>query len=216
MNDVIDNRVLNAFPALTKPGERYYIKKNGLVVEYLIQNDGTPIPVSAPDDIVVQVGGQFLLDPGEYNGWGPSGYIDDTNNFDLGNVGATNLRSLAGGIMFPFDVRIKRFMAVHYNSSFFAEGWGWCIFRQSKPENGSANTLPTTFMLDEAFDRGTGQFNIRDYINTNEQKTDITNFVNDVIPAGEVITLCVGAPDAPLTNYYVRILAGIIEFDRIL
>jgi len=163
--------------------------------------------------IIHQVGGQFLLDPNEINGWGVLGWIDNSNTQDLGNVGAANLTRIIGGLVFPFDVRIKRFFAKHYNSNGGALPWGWVVGRQRK--NTPGNTTTTTFMLDESFDRGAGQFGLRDYGNNQNQESDITSFVDDIIPSGEVIFLGVGAPTANTTNQFVRILAGYLEFERV-
>lgn len=46
MTKVSSHRVLDMFPSSTQVGETYYIKKDGYVTEWLIQNDGTPIQVT--------------------------------------------------------------------------------------------------------------------------------------------------------------------------
>jgi len=174
-----------------------------------IKADGTIFQ----NTIIQQFSGQYLCDPNEINGWGVIGFTDNTNSQDLGNVGANNLSRIAGGLSYPFDVRIKRFHAWHQNNNGEILPWGWVMFRQQK--NAASNTVTTTFMLDESFDRGTGQFGLRNYGNTTTQLTDITSFVNDVIPAGDIIGLGVGSPTAVTTNRYVRVMSGYIELERI-
>jgi hypothetical protein len=163
--------------------------------------------------VVQQFSGQFLLDPNEVNGWGVQGFVDNINAQDLGNLGAANLSRVSGGFVFPFDVRIKRISAWHRNSNNSAEAWGWVVYRQQKTN--ASNAIVTTFMLDESFDRGNGQLNLRDYGNNQNQFSDLTSFVNDVIPAFELIGIAVGAPTANTTNYYVQVYGGMVEFERI-
>lgn len=166
--------------------------------------------------IIIPISGQFLLDPNEINGWGAIGIFDNTNTQDLGNVGANALNRNAGGICFPFDVRIKRLAGWHRNNNAAAQAWGWVLARQSKTP--SSNATSNIFMLDESVDRGAGfegQFNLRDYGNNQNQFTDLTNFNNDVIPAFEVIVLGVGAPTAVTTNRYVQVQSMFLEFERL-
>ena len=160
---------------------------------------------------VVQLGGQFLLDPGEFNGWGPLGYLDNSNTQDLGNVGATSISRVAGGLCFPFDVRLKRFFAWHYNSSSAAHVWGWRIDRQTK--NDASNTVSGETLLSQVGDNGGAGPN--DFGNTINQKTDLSFSGQPIISAGDVVVLGVEAPTAVTTNYYVRILAGYLEFERL-
>lgn len=164
------------------------------------------------EPIVYQFSSQFLLDPGEYNSWGLQGVSDNINSQDLGNVGTANLNRNAGGLSFPFDVRLKRFTAHHRVSNGLAEPWGWFIARVLKTPPG--NGISTTWMLDESFDRGPGT-NLRDYGNNQNQYSDLTTFDNDVIPAGEILVVGVGAPTAIGTDYYVQVSSGYLEFERV-
>ena len=156
------------------------------------------------------LGGQFLLDPNEMNGWGQLGPIDNTNALDLGNVGAANTNRNAGGLVFPFDIKINRLYAWHKDSNNSAEPWGWIMFAQQK--NAGSNTVTTTYILDEVADNGgTGP---RDY-NNNNQLTDLSFTTGNILPAGEVLVLGVAAPTAVGTNYYVQIQSGFLELERI-
>lgn len=161
----------------------------------------------------VYLAGQYLLDPNEINGLGVIGYTDNTNAQDLGDVGAANLSRLAGGWVFPYDVRIKRMLVWHRNNNAVAEAWGWVVFSQQKTDGN--NDVTTTFMLDESFDRGVGQFNLRDYLNLLTQYTEINSFENDIVFSGDTVGLAVGAPTAVTTNRYVQIMSGFIEFEKI-
>ena len=160
--------------------------------------------------IFFPLAGQYLLDPNEFNGWGTLGIYDNSNTQDLGNVGAA-VNRLAGGLIYPFDVSFKRFHAFHYNSNVNVEAWGWRIMRQAKAATPSAgsNDKVDTDILSEV-NNGT----LRNYNNTTTQKTEI-EFNNTIIPAGESIVLGVEAPTANPTNYYVRILSGFLEFERV-
>jgi len=162
--------------------------------------------------IIYPVSGQWLLDPNEQNGWGVIGPGDNTNSQDLGNVGA-EINRLAGGISFPFDVRIDRFMAWHQNSNNSAQAWGWVVTRQQKTPASNART--NTVVLDEVADNaGVGP---RDYLNTQNQQTDIdlSELPNNILPAGDVLNLSVAAPTAVTTNYYVRMMSGYLELTRV-
>ena len=158
------------------------------------------------DTIIVPLGGQFLLDPNEINGWGITGPTDDSNTVDLGNSNVTNLSRFAGGYCWPFAVRLKRMFAWHYNSNTNAQAWGWVVSRQAKTAGN--NTVVTTNILHEV-----NAGNLRNYGNNLNQNTDIA--FNDVIPANEVLNLAVGSPTAVTTNRYVRILAGYFELERV-
>ena len=160
--------------------------------------------------IIQQLGGQFLLDPNEYNGWGTLGTFDNSNTQDLGNIGAAPAR-LAGGFSYPFDVKLVRFFAWHYNSNGGALPWGWRIVRQEKIASSSAVSFVN--ILDEV--GANGGDGPRDYGNTQTQKTDLNLSAVDTIPAGEVIVLGVESPTAITSNNYVRILSGFFEFKRV-
>ena len=160
--------------------------------------------------ILFHLGGQLLLDPNEFNGWGVLGPFDNTNSQDLGNVGA-GVSRVAGGVVYPFDVRLTRFYAWHYNSNGSAQAWGWRIARQVK--NAGSNTVSSLNMLNEVGDNG--GVGPRDYGNNQNQLTDIASFTNDVVPAGETVVLGVEAPTAVTTNYYSRVLSGYLQFERV-
>ena len=133
-------------------------------------NDYTPQFSDASTSFLWPLGGQFLLDPNEINGWGIQGPIDHSNTQDLGNVGAANLSRLSGGLCFPFAVRIEHFFAWHSNSAANAQAWGWVLAKQQK--TAGSNTVTTTYILDEVADNGgTGP---RNYGNNQNQQTDIS------------------------------------------
>ena len=156
--------------------------------------------------------GQWLLDPNEVNGWGVVGPYDNTNTQDLGNVGATTWSSNAGGIMFPFPVKITRFKAVHQNNATAAQAWGWVLGRTTPVDDANA-VQPVTFLLDEvAANEGNGP---RDYSNTRWHITDVDSFDSTVIPEGDILTLAVSAPTADGTNRYVRVQSGFLLFERV-
>jgi len=160
--------------------------------------------------IIFPLGGQFMLDPNEFNGWGVIGPYDNSNNQDLGNVGVANPSRIAGGVVYPFDVQLKRFYAWHQNNNAAAQAWGWRIGRQQKTD--AANTVTWNSILDEVGDNGgTGP---RDYLNTTTQLTDLDLSASAIIPAGETIVMGVESPTAVATNYWVRIMSGYFEFQR--
>lgn len=173
-----------------------------------ISKDG----VSAFQPIFFELSGQWLLDPNEVNGWGQLGVHDNVNSQDLGNVGA-NLNRLAGGLMFPFDVRLKRMKAWHYNSNGSALPWGWVFFKQQKLEDD--NDVTTTYIHDEVANNG-GE-GPRDYGNNRNYPTDILFNGNNeaIINEGVMFGMGVASPTAITTNYYVRILTGFLEFERL-
>ena len=161
---------------------------------------------------IFPLGGRFLLDPNEFNAWGILGVYDDTNSQDLGNVGDTTPSRLAGGLSFPFDIQLLRFVADHRNTNAAAEAWGWRIFRQDKLSTPAAGSSDVTAVdiLNEVNDG-----NIRDYLNNVNQKTEI-EFNDIIIPAGEVLVLGVESPTAVATpNYYVEIQSGYFEYVRL-
>ena len=165
------------------------------------------------NEFTEHVGGAFLLDPNEINGWGFRGRIDEIYTVNLGTPQTTNLARVAGGLMFPFDVRLKRFQCFHYNSNPAASAWGWVIAHQTKaatPTAGS-NSRSTTFILNEV--TANGGVGPRNYLNTVTQQTDLS--FNAVIPAGDVITLAVAAPTAATIDYFVNVLSGYLLFERI-
>lgn len=160
--------------------------------------------------IIFPLGGQFLADPNEHNGWGAIGPYDNSNTQDLGNVG-TNTNRVAGGLCFPFDVKLNRFYAWHRNNNVAVEPWGWRIGRQLKTAD--SNTVSRTSILDEVGDNaGVGP---RDYASTENKLVDINLSANPAIPAGEVVVLGIESPTAVTTNRYVQIMSGFFEFERV-
>lgn len=156
--------------------------------------------------ITEKLGGQFLLDPNEINGWGVLGPIDNTNNQDLGNVGA-QINRLAGGVTYPFDVRIKKFTAWHYVTNGAALPWGWALISQEKTDGSNAAT--NMAVVDEVGDNGGVGPN--DYGDTTPHFTDID--IDFVHPANHTLFLGVAAPTAVGTNYWVRVLSGCIQME---
>lgn len=164
-------------------------------------------------EVIFTLGGQFLADPNEINGWGVLGPYDNSNTQDLGNSQVTSLNRVAGGICFPYDVEITRMYAWHYNSSAALQPWGWVLASQEKVAG--SNTQTTTIILNEVTaNNGVGP---RDYGDTQNQLTDIdfTGLPNKVIPAGHTIILGLDSPTANGTNYYSRILSGYLSFRRV-
>ena len=165
------------------------------------------------NEFTEQLGGSFLLDPNEISGWSHRGTVNDINTMKLGNSQATDLSRFAGGLMFPFDVRLKRFQCFHHNSNAAARAWGWVIAHQTKdatPAAGS-NNCSTTIILNEVTDNG--GVGPRNYLNNVNQQTDLSFDV--VIPAGDIIVLAVDAPTATTADHYVNILGGYFLFERV-
>lgn len=164
--------------------------------------------------IVIPLGGQFLLDPNEFNGWGNVGWTDNSNQQDLGNVGVDPNR-LAGGIVFPYDVNLTTFYAWHRNNNADALAWGWKIGFQEK--NAGNNTVAWTNLLTEVADNGgTGP---RNYANNTNQLTELYTASGDMsgitIPGNDVITLGVESPTAVAANRFVQIMGGYMTFERV-
>jgi len=186
-----------------------------LIDEIAVERVGVTGKITVEDivkkiPIIQQISGRWLLDPNEINGWGQHGMFDNTNSADLGNVGDLTPSRLAGGPVYPFDVRLKRFYAWHRNSNGAALPWGWLIFRQEKIIDTTAQSA--VYILDETGDNGGA--GPRDYGNNNTQLTDIT-FTDVIIPAGELINLSVTSPTAVATNYYAEVMSGYLEFERV-
>lgn len=161
--------------------------------------------------IIFPLGGEFLLDPNEFNGWGNIGPYDNRNSQDLSNVGSATINRLAGGLSFPFDVQINRFFAWHHNNNADAEAWGWRITQQQKTDGN--NVITTSDILNEVSDNGgTGP---RNYSNNLTQQTDISFGTPITVPSGDVITLGVESPTAVGTNRFVRVMSGYFELRRV-
>ena len=172
------------------------------------------ILVPPPIEIRQELGSRYLLDPNEMNVMGPLGEIDTNHTLDGGNVGALVWNRLSGGYTFPWDVRLKRFYAQHYNSNSAAQAWGWVIAKLEVTFDSNA-TLPATYILDEVAENGgTGP---RNYSNNSRQLTDIT-FVDspaNLIPANTQIGMGASAPTADTTNYYANIFTGYLLFEKV-
>lgn len=158
------------------------------------------------------IASRYLLDPNEFVGWSSDGLMDQTMTVDLGNVGA-GVSSRAGGLIYPFDVQLKRLKVEHYNSNAIAQAWGWRIIKQLKQENSTSVT--STDVLREVVGVGALGVAPRNYLNTSNQKTDIDLTNTDVIEAGTIITLGVEAPTAVTSNYYVQVMAGYLLLERV-
>jgi hypothetical protein len=162
------------------------------------------------EQITFPIGGQYLLSANDYNGWSDLGPYEGGLSQPLGTVGGAVDR-IAGGVAFPFDVRLVRFFAWHYNSDAGALPWGWRVVRQAKVAGSNAVTFEN--MLDEVGNNaGVGP---RDYGDSQNQLIDIAAFANDVVPAGEVVVLGVEAPTALSASNYVQIMSGYLQFERI-
>ena len=174
------------------------------------------------DPLFFPLGGDFLLDPNEVNGWGVIGPYDQRNSQDLGDVTDLNAGTLSsnniGGLMFPYDVKLTEVNIIHDNSNAAAQAWGWVILTSTFTFD--SNTEVTTAYWNEV-SSGTGPRNYGDNV---KQNTVVTEAANDsgaavlpgtTIPARTMITLAVAAPTAAGTNYYVRINAGFLKFDRV-
>lgn len=166
---------------------------------------------------VFQVSGQWLMDPNEVNTWGLTGVYDPTNTQDVGNVGLTSVAWAHGGLMFPYDVRLVRFKAVHRINNVDSEAFGWVLLHAEHIEDSTAARV-ATYLLDEVGDNG--GVGPRDYANTRPQIIDETASTtgplsDEVIPAGRTISLGIASPTAIATNRYVQVLSGFLEIARV-
>ena len=162
----------------------------------------------------IQLHGQYLLDPNEFNGWGDIGWGDNVNSQKLSNVGATKLSYVTGGVIYPYDVRITRFVAWHRNTNAAALPWGFRIGYVTKVDN-SSSSLPATDIYRECLGVDELASAPRNYLNTRVHKTDIDLSNSPIIPAGSTIYFGVESPTAIGTNYYVRIHSGFLEVEKI-
>jgi len=158
-------------------------------------------------------GGQFLLDPNEFNAWGSIGPHDNTNSQDLGNVGAAPNRFL-GGFHRPFAFKVMRLsLQFRENNNTIVDPWGFRMVRQVKNHNTTGSTS-TDILAEVAANGGVGP---RSYANTNPQTADIdlSTAANNEVAAGEVLGFGVEAPTAITTNRYIQVMSGFIEYRRL-
>ena len=160
--------------------------------------------------LVFQISGQWLLDPGEVNGWQAIGVYDNTNSADLGNIGA-NVSWLTGGLLFPFDVKVKRLKMWQRVNNIDALAYGWQLFH-SLPVDGSGAGRVPTYLLDQVGDGNLLDNDNRWYLVDLSAPAEISDAT---IPAGQVITLAVAAPTAITTNRYAQVGAGFLELERV-
>jgi hypothetical protein len=160
--------------------------------------------------ILQELGGNFLLDPNEFNGWSTNGPTGDRFQNDLGDVGAAPIRT-AGGFCFPFDVKLTRLYAWHMNSNVAVQAWGFRVFYQTKVDG--SNAVTNQDLINQV--AGNGGVGPNNYGNTDNQLTDIDTSGSAItIPAGSIVGFGVEAPTAPGTNYFVRIMGGYMRFER--
>ena len=160
--------------------------------------------------LVFQISGQWLLDPGEVNGWQAIGVYDNTNSADLGNIGA-NVSWLTGGLLFPFDVKVKQLKMWQRVNNADALAYGWQLFH-SLPVDGSGAARVPTYLLDQVGDGNLLDNDNRSYLVDLSAPAEISDAT---IPAGQVITLAVAAPTAIATNRYAQVSAGFLELERV-
>ena len=197
-------RFLNHPPMPLMPGASYY----GIGL-----NMGGDLELQK-HQFIWPLGSQYLLDPNEVNGWSIRGPFDDLMTIDLGNANSAVRTQTAGGLMFPWPVRLLQMGAFHRNSNADVEAWGFNIFKQLKTNNSTAVT--TTHLIDEVADNsGVGP---RDYQTTIPQMSTIPFDAaepNNIIGENEILTLAVSAPTAVTTNYYVQMYGGYLLFERV-
>jgi len=158
-------------------------------------------------------GGQFLLDPNEFNGWGTIGVHDNTNTQDLGNINTTP-SAIAGGFSRPFPFRVTQIFGwIRENNTTIVDAWGFRMFRQTKTDNSSVRT--SIDILNEVADNG--GVGPRDYANTNPQRfsLDLSNVPNNIVQPEEVLGFGVESPDAIATNRFIQFMTGWIEYERV-
>ena len=171
--------------------------------------------------IIKELGGQFLHDPGEVNGYGVLGIIDPTHTQDWGDVTALNAGTISpismGGFSFPFDVRLKRFYCIWDSNSSADEtitAHGWVILQQTRL------AVPNSLVDDDARTTAVMLNQCDPFVYpegmTRTRVADITTFTNDVVPAGSQIGIAIGADtDTTTAQKYSRIHTGYLEFERL-
>ena len=163
----------------------------------------------ARDDLVFPMHGQYLLDPNEINTWGLVGPYDRLNTQDAGNVGAASFSWAAGGLMFPFPVRVAKMRLAWRKNNVAAHAFGF-VLASFTPTASSASTT-VDYILDEVGDNG--GVGPREPTSTTRQLSEWT--FDHVVPADDVITFGVAAPTAAETNYYMQISAGYLLLERV-
>ena len=164
--------------------------------------------------IVIPIGGRFLWDPNETNGfWSRWPFYNTTQSSKLTTATSENFSRLAGWYTFPYDVKLKRFYAWHRNNNSWLDPWGWVIFRQGKVHWTISKSNHT--ILHEV--NNNGWIWPRDYGTIDNQLTDIdlSQIYTDIIPAGEVIWLWVSFPTADSANRFVEIESWYFIVERV-
>ncbi len=167
------------------------------------------------------VGGQYLLDPNEFNGPGVIGLIDQSHTQDLSNVGATAITRNAGGFVFPYDVKLLGFKADHKNNNAAAQAWGWRFGTQDKlaVDDGNVNnTKIDEIIYRECVGVGATAIAPRDYGSNGSAETNIdfeaVTGGEVIITADKVFNFGIEAPTADGTNRFVQVMAGYFFFQR--
>ena len=183
--------------------------------ERINYRDGIPDPtlnqVVALRDIpiIVPIGSEYRLDPGEFNGWGNIGIYDQLHSLDLGNVGAGVTNRVAGGLIFPFAVQPVRLYA-HFRQDTAASGpWGFRLAYQTK--TGGTNAVTSTDIFSEA--QANGGVGPREYNNTTNQQIDLDLTVYGSIPALQTIVF--GVESTAVGGGDIQVQSGFLQFERI-
>lgn len=165
------------------------------------------------DEFWFPMGNQYLLDPNERNTWGLLGPYDNTNSQDIDNADQTTVAYTAGGLMFPYDVRVKKMRVRWRINNTAAESFGFYLASFTPVDNSTAD-VPENIILDEVADNGGVGPN--DPGNTNNHTSEWT-FPSTAVVSGDVdvLTFGVKSPTADATNRYVQIPSGYILFERV-
>jgi len=115
---------------------------------------------------------------------------------------------------FPYNVRIKRLHVWHRNTNSQAQPWWWVVHKQSKTLNSNIKT-DTTILNQVTNNLWVWPNN---YLNVKNQLTDIDISIlpNNILLAGEVLSIWIDSPTASPMNYYVDIESAYIEVERII
>lgn len=178
--------------------------------------DSTTTHATLPPDnrFTEPLGGQYRVRDNQTSGWGTVGPVDDSNTQNLGGMASTNLSRLAGGYMYPYNVRLRSMYAEHRNSSALIEPWGWVIFLQKKTPG--TNNRVTTFLVHEPNDNG--GVGPRNYGNNTNQSSSIDltaiTAAQDIAPQ-TLIGLGVATPTTANPDLWVQVMAGYLELERV-